>query len=91
VPFQDAHALAGLPAIPRSALEQAMHLVSPEGLVLPGAAAAPALLRLLPGGALLAPLFRLPGVGWSADRVYRIIARNRHRLGCGSATCTRGR
>jgi predicted DCC family thiol-disulfide oxidoreductase YuxK len=57
----------------------AMHLVTPERRVLKGAAALPAILRLVPLGALLAPLYRLPGAPWLADRVYRVVARNRHR------------
>jgi predicted DCC family thiol-disulfide oxidoreductase YuxK len=84
VPFQDSRALEPLPAIPRSELEQAMHLVTPERQVLKGAAALPVILRLVPFGWLLAPLYRLPGAPWLADRVYRMVARNRHRwVACG--------
>jgi predicted DCC family thiol-disulfide oxidoreductase YuxK len=90
VPFQDSVALATLPGIERKELEQAMHLVSPDGSVLKGAAALPAILRLVPGGKPVAPLLRLPGASWLAARVYRMIARSRHRLGCGSRTCTLG-
>lgn len=90
-PFQTEDALAALPPIPREALEQAMHLVGPDDAVLAGAAAAPAILRLLPGGRAVAWLFAVPGVPWLAARVYRAVARNRHRLGCGSSACTRGR
>ncbi len=64
-----------------------MHLVSPDGVVLVGAAAAPAILRLLPGGGLLAWTFRVPGVPSLAEVVYRAVARNRHSLACG---CRRG-
>lgn len=83
-PFQDPEALAPLPKIPRAELEQAMHLVSPDRSVLKGAAALPAILRLVPGGAPLALLSRLPGAPWLAACVYRIVARNRHRLRCDS-------
>ena len=65
-----------------------MHLVSPAREVFKGAAALPAILRLLPGGSPLALACRIPGVPWLSARVYRTIARNRHRLGCGSKTCT---
>ena len=82
VPFQDSLALAPLPRIPRADLEEAMHLVSPDRQVLKGAAALPALLRMMPGGAPLAWLYRLPGAPWLAARVYRLVAGNRHRLGC---------
>lgn len=91
LPFQSDAELAALPAIPRSALEQAMHLVAPDGRVFAGAAAAPETLRLMPGGRPLAWLFGLPGVPFVARRVYQLVARNRHRLGCGSATCPLGR
>ncbi len=91
VPFQDPGALAGLPAIPRAALESAMQLVSPAGEVRAGAAALPAMLRLLPLGTPVAALFGIPGVPALAARVYAAVARNRHRLGCGSSTCRRGR
>jgi predicted DCC family thiol-disulfide oxidoreductase YuxK len=91
VPFQQPGALYGLPAIPRAALESAMQLVSPSGEVCAGAAALPALLRLLPMGSPVAALFRIPGVPALAARVYAAVARNRHRLGCGSTVCRRGR
>jgi predicted DCC family thiol-disulfide oxidoreductase YuxK len=91
VPFQDAGALAALPPIPRPALEAAMHLVSPAGEVRAGADAMPAILRLLPAGRAAAWLFHVPGVPWLARRVYAAVARNRHRLGCGSSACRRGR
>ena len=91
VPFQAEDALVGLPSIPRAALHQAMHLVEPDGAVLAGAAAAPAILRLVPGGTPLAWVFAVPGVPRVAGAVYRVVARNRHRLGCGSATCAQGR
>ena len=56
VAFQDGNALKDLP-IERSALERAMHLVSPTGTTWAGAAALSPLLRLLPwGGVLVAVL-----------------------------------
>lgn len=90
VPLQDRAALGQLPPIPMASLEAAMHLVGPDGSTLAGAAAAPAILRLLPGGALAAALFRVPGVPAVAEQVYVAVARNRHRLGCGSRRCLRG-
>ena len=90
VPFQDAAALVELPYIPLTALEQAMHLVAPSNAIFAGAAAVPPILRLLPGGWLVAWIFRLPGVPGLAARGYRVVARNRHRLGCGSKTCHLG-
>lgn len=91
VPFQDAAALARLPPMERRALEQSMHLVSPAGVTWTGGAALSPVLRLLPAGQVLAPLLALPGAGALAGHAYRLVARHRHRLGCGSAVCPRGR
>src|ERR1035441_6164156 len=57
-------------------------------LKLNGAAAAERLVKILPGGRPLGCLFALPCARPVADRVYRLIARNRFRLGCG-AHCVR--
>jgi predicted DCC family thiol-disulfide oxidoreductase YuxK len=55
------------------------HLVTPDGRVHSAAAAAPPLLRLLPGGKpLAAVLAAFPGV---TERAYRVVARNRDRFG----------
>lgn len=55
------------------------HLVMPEGRVYSAGAAAPPLLRLLPGGRpLAAVLAAFPGV---TERAYRGVARNRDRFG----------
>jgi predicted DCC family thiol-disulfide oxidoreductase YuxK len=91
VPFQDPGGLVALPATLRHRdLETAMHLVSADGRVFVGAAAAPPLLRLLPGGRVLAALVALRGVPRAADVAYRWIARRRDRLSC-SAACRDGR
>jgi lipase maturation factor 1 len=76
-----------LPPLSDAALDRAMHLVLPDGRVYPGARALPALLPLLPAGALLALLLRFPGAQALADRAYAWIASRRHRLGCGSGKC----
>jgi predicted DCC family thiol-disulfide oxidoreductase YuxK len=55
------------------------HLVTPDGRVYSAAAAAPPLLRLLPGGKpLAAVLAAFPGV---TERAYGVVARNRDRFG----------
>jgi predicted DCC family thiol-disulfide oxidoreductase YuxK len=55
------------------------HLVTPDGRVYSAGAAAPPLLRLLPGGKpLAAVLAAFPGV---TNRAYRTVARNRDRFG----------
>ena len=88
VPFQDAE-LDGL-GVSRGGAEEAMHLVSPSGEVYRGAEAAREVLRLLPGLAPAAWLFRTPGAMFVAERVYRWVARRRHRFGCDSPACRRG-
>jgi predicted DCC family thiol-disulfide oxidoreductase YuxK len=63
------------------------HLVTADGRVLSGGAAASPLFRLLPGGRPLAALLSMfPGV---TDRAYRMVARNRDRLGrmVGESAC----
>lgn len=55
------------------------HLITPDGVVHSGGAVVPPLARLLPGGAPVAALAgALPG---ATDRAYRLVARNRDRLG----------
>jgi predicted DCC family thiol-disulfide oxidoreductase YuxK len=55
------------------------HLLAPDGRVYSAGAAAPPLLRLLPGGKPLAALLAtFPGV---TERAYRVVARNRDRFG----------
>jgi predicted DCC family thiol-disulfide oxidoreductase YuxK len=63
------------------------HLVTADGRVYSGGAAAAPLFRLLPGGRPFAALFSaFPGV---TDRTYRLVARNRDRLGriVGESAC----
>ncbi|NIR42775.1 MAG: DUF393 domain-containing protein [Gemmatimonadetes bacterium] len=88
VPFQTAE--LSRYGIDRQAAEEAMHLVSPAGDVWRGPAAAREVLKLLPRLKPLAWLFYLPGAMFVAERVYRWIARRRHRFGCDSAVCRRG-
>lgn len=55
------------------------HLVTPDGRVRSAGAAAPPLLRVLPGGRPLAAVAAaLPGV---TEGLYRLVARHRDRLG----------
>ncbi len=72
------------------AAEEAMHLVAPSGTVWRGAAAAREVLRLLPRLRLLVWVFHIPGAMFVAERVYRWVARRRHRFGCDSPVCRRG-
>lgn len=77
--------MPGLPAISDPSLDRAMQLVTPDDRVLAGARALPVLLPYLPGGWLIAPLFRIPGIQPAADRLYAWISARRHRFGCGES------
>ncbi len=88
VPFQTAD-LANY-GVSREAADEAMQLVAPSGRVYEGAAAAREILRLLPRGRPLSWLFKLPGAPFVAERVYRWVAKRRHRFGCNSEVCHRG-
>lgn len=88
LPMQRRAERADLPPIPDAALARAMHLVTPDGGIHAGGRAARAMLRWLPGGALLRPFFLIPGVPWLVNRGYAWIAARRHRLGCGSTSCS---
>ena len=84
VPFQAADVLARFPWIEEKAYAEAMQLVGPGGETWSGAAAAERLVKILPGGRPLGCLFTLPYARPVADRVYRLVARNRTRIGCGT-------
>jgi predicted DCC family thiol-disulfide oxidoreductase YuxK len=87
VPSQLRAGIPGLPALSDAALDRAVHLIFPDGRIYPGARSLPALLPLLPGGAPLALLMKVPGVQLVADRIYGWVAARRHRLGCGPGKC----
>jgi acetyl esterase len=88
VPFQRAGVMERFGWIPPAAYREAMQLVGPDGKTWAGAAAAEQLVKILPGGRPLGCLFALPFARRLADLGYRLIARNRARLGC-AAHCTR--
>ncbi|HEU4697769.1 MAG TPA: DUF393 domain-containing protein [Gemmatimonadales bacterium] len=88
LPMQRRAERTDLPPIADAALARAMHLVTPDGAVYAGGRAARAMLRWLPGGALLRPLFLIPGVPWVVNRTYEGVAARRHRLGCGGPSCS---
>lgn len=83
IPYQSSDARERYPGIPREDLERSIHLIGPGGQVWRGARAGEELLRLLPRWRAGAFLFRIPGMRWIAERVYRTVASNRHVFGCG--------
>jgi len=83
VPSQTSGVMARFPWIPASAYSEAIQLIGPGGETSQGSAAIERLLTVLPRGRWIAWVFRIPFVRTLADRVYRWVARNRYRLGCG--------
>lgn len=81
--LQNPGVMARFPWIPERAYAQAIQLVGPGGETWQGAAAVEQLLTILPRGRWIAWIFHVPFVRALADRVYRWVARNRYRLGCG--------
>jgi predicted DCC family thiol-disulfide oxidoreductase YuxK len=90
VSFREPGVLARYPALTAAACEQAMQLVLPDGRIAAGAEAAARALALRRPLAPLAALYFVPGVRQLADAAYRVVARNRFRLGgkvCTEQTC----
>jgi predicted DCC family thiol-disulfide oxidoreductase YuxK len=87
VPLSDPTIAARWPGLDQAALSNAMHLMLPDGRVLAGADALPEILRRLPRWRRVAWVLSLPGALPVARRVYTVVARNRHRLGCKTSSC----
>ena len=83
LPSQTPGLPARFPWIPREEYAKAIQLVGPGGATWQGAAAVEQLLGVLPRGRLIAWVFHIPGIRVLADRIYRWVARNRYRMGCG--------
>ena len=83
------------PQISPEMIRQAMQLIGSDGRVYSGAAAVAQALSTRPAWRLVTWLYRVPGVRWAADAVYRWVARNRYRImgrvgACDSGTCDSG-
>lgn len=70
VPYQTPDLETRLPGVSRAECAQRLHLVDAGGRVYAGAAAGREVLRRLPGGALWALPFRVPGALPLAEHVY---------------------
>ncbi|GII84147.1 hypothetical protein Ssi03_21370 [Sphaerisporangium siamense] len=66
-----------------------VQLLGPDGMRASGARAVAVLLAVQPGlgWRLLGRLMLVPPVSWAAEAVYRMIARNRHRLPGSTGAC----
>ena len=82
LPCQAAERRARFPWMEERACLEAIQLVLPDGRVLPGEKAIPEILKRLRGWRILAALFRVPGTGFVARRVYAWVARNRYSISC---------
>jgi predicted DCC family thiol-disulfide oxidoreductase YuxK len=83
LPSQTAGLNERFPWISVEAYAAAMQLIGPGGVTWQGSAAVEQLLSILPRGKWIAWIFRIPFARPVADRVYRWVARNRYRMGCG--------
>jgi predicted DCC family thiol-disulfide oxidoreductase YuxK len=83
VPSQNSCVQARFPWIPPEAYAEAVQLIGAGGRTSQGADAIEDLLGILPKGWVIGWIFKLPFVGWLADKFYRWFARNRYHLGCG--------
>lgn len=83
VPSEGIGVMARFPWIPARAFSAAIQLVGPGGQTWQGAQAVEQLLHVLPRGRWIAWIFKIPFARPLADRIYRWIAKNRYRLGCG--------
>jgi predicted DCC family thiol-disulfide oxidoreductase YuxK len=83
IPSQTAGVQARFPWIPARAYRESVQVIGPGGRTWQGAAAIEQLLDVLPKGKLVSWIFSIPGVRPLAERIYRWVARNRYRLGCG--------
>ena len=83
VPSQMPGVQARYPWIPARAYAEGVQIVGPGGRTWMGAAAVEKIIDVMPRGRLISWIFSVPFVRALADRVYRWVARNRYRLGCG--------
>jgi predicted DCC family thiol-disulfide oxidoreductase YuxK len=83
VAFQQADVGSRFPWISSADFQASLQLVGPGRKTWQGGAAIEQLLTILPRGRAISWIFRIPLIRYFADRIYRWIARNRYRLGCG--------
>ena len=77
------------PSVAEEACLREMYLVDEEGRAFAGADAVAQVLRRLPAWRPIGWMLSAPGVKQAAALGYRLVARNRYRLGCASGHCER--
>jgi predicted DCC family thiol-disulfide oxidoreductase YuxK len=92
VSSRDEAEMARLPERARAGIDRALQLVSPDGEVASGAEAVGRALATRPLWRLIVWVYWVPGIRQVTDWLYRIVARNRHRImgrtdACDSGTC----
>lgn len=85
LPCQSPERRVRFPWMPEQTCLDSLQLVLPDGRILAGDAAIPEILRRLRGWRWLARVFRIPGAGFLAPRLYRWVARNRYTIPCALA------
>ncbi|SFP53248.1 thiol-disulfide oxidoreductase DCC family protein [Salibacterium halotolerans] len=78
------------PFLEGSNVQEAMHLLEDNTYLYTGFAAVKRIVQLLPAIRIAAPLLNLPGADLAGEKLYALVARNRHRLSgaeCDSGTC----
>ncbi len=80
LPISNPHARAIAPQLTREALLEAIHCVTPEGVVYRGARAIRFVGMRLPLLIPIALILWFPGVIWFAEKIYAWVSRNRHLL-----------
>lgn len=83
LPSQMPGVRAYFPWIPDRAYSESVQLIGPHGQTWQGAAAVEEILNVVPRGGFFAWIFRIPFVRTIAEKIYRWVARNRYKLGCG--------
>jgi predicted DCC family thiol-disulfide oxidoreductase YuxK len=83
VPSQQSGVTERFPWISANDFEDSLQLVGPARQSWQAGAAIEQLLTILPRGRWISWVFHIPLVRKIADRIYRLIARNRYLLGCG--------
>ena len=85
--LHDPSVAARFPGIDRDDALRQMYVYAPDGSFYKGAQGWRELFRVLRGLSWAAALYRIPGVSFVMDRVYRYIAARRYRLSCANSAC----
>src|SRR3989441_8006954 len=87
--LHDPSVAARFPGIDRDDAMRQMYVYAPDGSLFKGAEGWRELFHVLRGLSWAAALYKIPGVSFVMDRVYRFVASRRYRLSCAGAACRR--